>query len=236
MPILSPGAGSCVVSGNLNLLTGSAAQYGQVIFRLGNLGTYQVPRVIGKAIFPALVYVVSTDVTGTFSINLWGNDQIDPANTIYYITFLDQYGNQTGPYQFYINGNAFNLNTATAMSITSLPIYSSLGFATGTKLTAGNFTLTGWGTGASITNVAGTEMGFVITVQAGSGPLTTPTITLNYPTAYPNAPMVMAFMYGGTGVTSDIAVTQSTTNAVYAYGSLPVNGKTYSIASFTLGI
>jgi hypothetical protein len=235
MPVLSPGTYICTVTGNLEQYSSAAASQGYVIFTLVNIPIGALPRVLGTTIFPQLQYRAEADKTGTFTTQLWGNDQIDPANSVYSVTFWDAYGNHTGPVLFFITGVNFNLDSATPMSILSLPIYSNLTFATGTLLTPGNFALVNWGAGASITSVTGTQQGFVITVTAGTAPSVGPTLTLTYPAAFPRNPMVIAQMVGGTGIVSDIAVTPGTTSTLYTYDGLPVVGKTYIINSLTLG-
>lgn len=236
MPVLSPAGSPCLVYGNLGSMSGGQIPQGKVIFQLANFGSGLLPRILSSFIFPKTKYVLESAPNGVFSGYVWGNDQIDPANTIYQVTFQDSLGNEIGPFNFYINGVNFNLDMATPLSILSFPIYTSLGFATGTPLGLGNFALSGWGTGAAITGITGTQMGFILTITAGSGASVGPTVVLTYPAPFPNPPMVIASQTGGTGAVSDVAVASGTTSTTYTYKGLPLNGSTYIITSFTLGL
>lgn len=226
----------CTVTGKMQTMSGGKVVQGTVIFQLANVGNGLIPRIISTGEFPMLKYTMMSDQTGTINGVLWGNDSIDPANTIYLVTFRDYLGNEFGPIQYFINGANFNLNMATPIVNLSLPIYSSLGFATGTPLVAGNFVLNGWGTGATISAISGTQMGAIFTVTAGASPSVRPTITLTYPGVYPNAPMSLAQMVGGTGSVSDIGIATTTTQAVFTYDGLPLATQTYQVMMFTLGL
>jgi hypothetical protein len=101
----------CTVSGTLQTLCSGHIAQGTVIFQLSNFGS-NLPRVLGTSILPGTQFSAMTDQTGNFSINLWGNDNIDPAGTLYLVTFRDYLKNEIGPIPFNITGLTFNLNTA----------------------------------------------------------------------------------------------------------------------------
>lgn len=107
--------------------------------------------------------------------------------------------------------------------------------APGVGLTAGNFSFSGWGTGASLTVNSGTQTGFSITLTAGTSPSVQPTITLTFNTSYANPPITLAQVNGGTGMVTDITAANTTTQSVLTYDGLPQNGKTYRIQVFALG-
>jgi hypothetical protein len=102
----------CTVSGTLNTLSAGKIAQGTVIFQLGNIGAGNVPRVLGTTILPGTQFSAMTDQSGNFSISLWGNDNIDPAGTLYLVTFRDYLKNEIGPVSFNITGLTFNLNSA----------------------------------------------------------------------------------------------------------------------------
>lgn len=112
----------CTVTGTLQTLTSGKIAQGQVIFQLTNIGTGNPLGVSGTSIFPALTYNVFTAGDGTFTTQLWGNDNITPANTLYSVTFRDSFGNEVGPILYSITGSSANLNTITAASGTTPPV------------------------------------------------------------------------------------------------------------------
>jgi hypothetical protein len=243
MPIIIVGVpGQCSVFGNLSTLLGGNAAFGSIDFVLGNLGTGTVPRVINVGIFPALKQTVQADENGNVACALWGNDKIDPGNTVYFLTFRDAQRNEVGQVTFSITGTNFDLNTATAANTILPPIMVQVGNINrifpvlGTALTAADFAISGWGTGATITNVEGTDTACQLTVTAGTTPSISPTITLTYHDgAWPKNPMVMSQMVGGSGAVSDFVNSTTTTQAVLTYDGLPVATKTYTVMLLSLG-
>lgn len=85
------------VTGTFEAIIGSTS--GSVQFELINFGT-DVPRVSGTGVLTSLK---TTSAVGTsFTVNIFGNDVITPANTYYMVTFFDANGNvaSTAPYSF----------------------------------------------------------------------------------------------------------------------------------------
>ena len=104
-------------------------------------------------------------------------------------------------------------------------------------VTAANFTLTGWGAGASISNVSGDQNRCQLTVTAGTGATISPSVALTFPVPFfPDPPISMAWMVGGTGMASDIANVASNTNTLFIYTDLPLAGRTYTLMLDTLGV
>ena len=226
----------CTVTGNLELLTGGAITLGSVRFELVNFGLGTPPGVMGVTVFPWNFYTVTSDATGFFTLKLWGNDVINPANTLYQVTYYDQAGDSLGNVLYSIVGPSFNMNTATPVFGAIPPVLTSTGYASGAAVTAGNFTLSpSWGAGATITNVVGVQQRCSITVTAGAGPAISPTVTFIYPGAYPLSSLSMAQMTGGTGVLADVGVTTSTTQAIYTLEDLPQATRTYIFVFDTVG-
>jgi hypothetical protein len=232
----------CVITGNLATLLGGNSAFGSVDFVLGNLGVGTVPRVLGTGIFPALKQTVQTDENGNLSAEIWGNDQIDPANTIYFVTFRDSNRNEVGQVQFYINGSTFNLNTAVAASTVFPPVLVQSGninrllTTLGTPLSSSDFILSGWGAGATISLITGTDTAVRFVVTAGSAPSVQPTVTLTYHDgSWLLPPMVISQMSGGTGAVSDITSSASPTGVTVTYQGLPLNGQNYIIDILTIG-
>src|SRR5258708_17648144 len=104
----------CAVSGTLQTLISGAIAQGQILFQLINIVTGNPVVVSGTSILPALSYKLMTAQEGSFPINLWGNDVISPAGTLYSIVFRDFQGNESGPVQYSITGASANLNTLSA--------------------------------------------------------------------------------------------------------------------------
>ncbi len=101
------------VTGNLQTLTGGAIPQGQLTFELINITPGQMPQVSGTSILPVLRKVVQTAPDGSFTVSLWGNDNITPPVTLYNITLSDGLGTYLGPLTFSITGGSANLNSAT---------------------------------------------------------------------------------------------------------------------------
>lgn len=108
----------CTVTGNLNDLTNTnIAGFAQFI--LVNYGD-NVPRILGTTMLSTNPQTISASGVGTISASIWGNDNIDPAGTFYYVAIQDQFGKEINRYAFNITGASFNLNTA--VPITTAPV------------------------------------------------------------------------------------------------------------------
>jgi len=113
----------CIVSGNLQQLTAGVISRGKVVFQLANIGSGNPLGITGTALFPTLKYTVESDSGGAFTNAIWGNDNINPSNTLYSVTFRDSLGNEVGPVLYSITGGTFNLNSASAASGTTPPVF-----------------------------------------------------------------------------------------------------------------
>jgi hypothetical protein len=107
--------------------------------------------------------------------------------------------------------------------------------APGTPLSTGNFSFSGWGTGASLVVNSGTQTGFSITLTAGSNPSGQPTVTLVFNPGYSNPPISIAKQIGGTGMVTDILAINTTTQSVLTYAGVPQAANTYTLNVFNLG-
>jgi len=161
----------CIVSGNLQTLTSGQISNGQVRFQLSNIGTGNPLGITGTSLFPQAVHVATSDGTGAFSLSLWGNDNINPANTIYLVTFIDNAGNSVGPIQYSITGASVNLNTAIPVTSTSPAVFA--------------FSITNTGNinnslyvGAAIASWGGGDIGAQINAAYASLPASGGTITV----------------------------------------------------------
>jgi hypothetical protein len=132
-----------------------------------------------------------------------------------------------------LNGPTTVIDNRPDWVVISLP--TSLVTAPGTPLVAGNFSFSGWGTGANLVVNSGTQTGYSITITAGSSPSVQPTVTLTFNVGYTNAPITLAQVNGGTGQVTDITATNTTTQSILRYDGVPQNGKTYTIQVFNLG-
>lgn len=111
-------ASPSAVSGNIQDLTGSNIA-GYATFLLANYGD-NIPRVIGTTNVATNPQTIQASAGGALSTNLWGNDNINPAGTFYYVTILDQFQKPINTYAFSITGSTFNLNSASP--IATLPV------------------------------------------------------------------------------------------------------------------
>jgi len=232
----------CQVVGNLIQLSNGVIAQGQVIFELANTGVGNPITIIGTGIFPALKYVAYSAADGSFTQALWGNDNINPANTIYNVTYRDNQGNEVGPIQYSITGFTVNLNSLAATTTVLPPVLFSIPnsarfYASGTSLVAGDFLLTGWGTGATITAIHGSDMAHRFTITAGTTPSISPTVRLTFhdgPWLF--APVIQAQWTDGTGVVSDLRTTRTASIYTLTYEGLPVSTQTYIIDVICIGV
>lgn len=110
---------------------GSVANPAKLCIALCGFGA-QLPRIVGTSLIgrPGPIYFETT--SGTFSVQLWGNDVITPAGTYYAISLIDANGNvvQSGAYQL-TGGGTFDLSSLSpiisASQIAAIPqfIFSS---------------------------------------------------------------------------------------------------------------
>ena len=232
----------CTVIGNLHQLSNGAIAQGTIIFELGNIGFGNPITVIGTAIFPSLKYVAQTAGDGSFTTQIWGNDNINPANTIYLVTYRDSFGNEIGPIQYSITGTVFNLNSAAAVTGVLPPVLFNIPnsprfTASGTSRVAGDFLLTGGGAGATISAIHGSDMAHTYTVTAGTTPSVSPTIRLTFHDgSWGNTPVIQGAITGGTGQVSDVMVTPTPTTYTFTYEGLPVATKTYTFDVICIGV
>lgn len=232
----------CTVTGSLHQLSNGAIAQGTIIFELSNIGTGNPITVTGTAIFPSLKYVAQSAGDGSFTTQIWGNDNINPSNTIYNITYRDTFGNEIGPIQYSITGTTVNLNSLAAVSTVSPPVLFSIPnsarfTASGTSLVSGDFLLTGWGTGATIAGIHGSDMAHRYTITAGTTPSVSPTIQLTFHDGtWTNAPTILAFMTGGTGAVTDLGIARTATTMTLTYEGLPVATQTYAIDVICIGV
>lgn len=129
---------TCTVTGDLQFLTGTVDQ-GYVLFELINFGDY-IPRVIGTANMVKRSTLVQADSMGAISTTLWGNDNINPAGTLYRVSVMDdtkvviQYDN------YDITGGTFDLNSASPTPAPPAPTVTSSEVLSVLSTAAGNFT------------------------------------------------------------------------------------------------
>lgn len=110
-------------------------------------------------------------------------------------------------------------------------------YATGTSLNTGSFTLTGWGSGASIGSISGFDQAHTFTITAGSSPSPSPTVRLTFADgAFDHTPIYIARMVGGTGQVQDLTQAANSTTYTITYQSTPSNGSTYIINVLTIGV
>lgn len=135
----------------------------------------------------------------------------------------DTYTNPSGVPIFDLRGTGSISLTATSTGQIQRPT-----IAGATALVSGNFALSGWGSGATITAIHGSDAAHSFTITAGSSPSVSPTVILTYADgAWAFAPIVDVAMVSGTGIFTDIKVTGVTTAYTLTYSGLPISGSTY---------
>ena len=106
-------------------------------------------------------------------------------------------------------------------------------------LVVGDFTLTNWGTGASvtITNTTSHDQAFTITITTGTSPAANPTATLTFHDgAWTNIPVYLCKKEGGTGsLASFIEQPATTTTLPITLVGTPSSGNTFIISCVGIG-
>jgi len=107
----------------------------------------------------------------------------------------------------------------------------------GTALGSGDFALSaGWGTGATVTGVTGTDQGWQMTVTAAGTPAANPSVTLTFKDGtWTNAPICVSKMVGGTGGVTQLTEAPAATTNTLTFQGTPVAASTYILASVCMG-
>lgn len=100
----------------------------------------------------------------------------------------------------------------------------------GTALETTDFALiaSGWGTGASVSSVDGTDAAFRVQITAGSSPTASPSLTLTYKDgAFGTAPFAIVQRTGGNDTSLSVLVATTTTTVLtVTMSGTPTNGNT----------
>lgn len=158
-------------------------------------------------------------LTGTLQKFALGSQVVDPATGVLSTIQANQYTWQTG--------------LLTTPLLARLRRLSNVG----SSLVVGDITIVGWGAGAAVTSVAGSDMTARILVTAGTGPSALPTIAFTWKDgAWASAPTVLAQMTGGSGTLQLLYVSANTATVTITYNGTPVDTKTYLIELLTVGV
>lgn len=135
-----------------------------------------------------------------------------------------------------VSNFGLTLISSAPLAVQSAASLNRMVFNQGTALSNPDFALSGWGSGAAISNITGTDAFCRFTITAGSSPSTGPTVTLTYHDGtWNNPPFVVAHVVGGTGAISDLSQTVTATTVALTYQSTPVSGLTYIITVSSAG-
>lgn len=137
-------------------------------------------------------------------------------------------------------------NTGIAQLIDNRPDYainsvtgaaSRFILAFGTALVPGNFSLTGWGAGSSI-SVTGKDSAHQFTVTAGTSPTQSPQVQLVFADgAWNTAPLVFtSHVSTQTGMLLTLSSTSTTLSYTLTFNGLPIAGKTYIVDVLVCGL
>lgn len=119
-----------ILSGKLKDLTG-AANAGRLTFTLCNFGDTP-PLVQDTAVLADITQTVQAAADGSFSVALWGNDQLAPAGTFYQVEIDAAEGAQVMVASYLFNSGTFDLSsvapldTTTGVPIQRLPLITTL--------------------------------------------------------------------------------------------------------------
>lgn len=110
--------------------------------------------------------------------------------------------------------------------------------ASGTALVSGDFVLTGWGSGATISSgPSGTDQAAFFTITSGTSPSANPTIAFTFHDgAKTQTPVCMAQPTGGNDILADYTVSaRSTTAYTWVFNGTPTASKTYELSFICSG-
>ena len=143
------------VTGNAKNLVGASAGGGTITFNISN---YSGPiYVTGTGVVVPIVVQGSVKSDGSFSVGVYGNDTLSPANTLYDVKIVVNGGTFEALYS--ITGSTFNINSATPVGTPSAPVF--VGGAG-----SGGFVYTGVLSGIPATCTVGQES-FITDATAG---------------------------------------------------------------------
>ena len=202
----------------------------------------------------ATITVCSSSATGTPctpTVTVYADAALSSpvSNPLPQCTTPNQTGcaDNLGNFSFYIPSGTYSY-TVTGEGLTPYgPIPLQAGISTGIplrlqvigdSLVAGDFAFSGWGTGATISLISGSDSSFTFTMTAGTSPSIDPSVTLTFhdgPWTAINS--VSSVMIGGSGSFADIQNTGPTnvTALTMNYMDLPVATKTYTISVVIVG-
>jgi hypothetical protein len=184
------------------------------------------------------------------SMSIYGNYQIAVPGTYYEIAVygVDSNGNvsnaanSVGNYLF-LSAGTFDLSSLVPINLITpnlnppVPSGAARFTAQGTSLVAGNFAITGWGSGAAISGVHGSDMAHRITITAGTSPSTFPTLALVFIDGpWAETPIIYAAMVSGSGQVSDFTLTPGAAGYTLTYNGLPTAGETYTLNVICIGV
>lgn len=104
-----------VLNGTLTDIT-NTANPGSVQIQLVNYG-FSVPRISGTSILVQTLIPIVANGSGVFTVTLWRNDLITPANTYYIVRYLNSTGGEVAsvPYPAFTADGTFDLSTLTPL-------------------------------------------------------------------------------------------------------------------------
>lgn len=245
MPIATPGV---TLTATLTNDSGVGIP-GKIVCTLNNFGGVP-PRIIGSNVIANLVTTAQANSSGVLSVLLYGNYQITIPGTYYEIAVygVDAAGNaRNGPDSvanyLFTAGGTFDLSSLIPIGVVipsvspSAPSGAARFTALGTPLVAGDFILTGWGAGATITAIHGSDMAHRFTITAGTAPSISPTVQLTFHDGpWVVAPIMQTQITDGTGAVSDLKTARTSSTYTLTYEGLPVVAKTYIIDVICIGV
>ncbi len=222
---------------------------GKIVCTLNNYGGVP-PRIAGTNVIANLVTTAQANSSGVLSVALYGNYQITVAGTYYEIAVygVDTAGNVSNAPNSVANyvftsGGTFDLSNLIPIGVIvpsispSAPSGAARFTALGTTLLTSDFILTGWGSGAVVSVVHGSDMAHRLTITAGTSPSSTPDLELVFKDGpWVAAPVIIAQMVGGSGVVSDLGIISTASLYHITYDGLPVATKTYSFDIICIGV
>jgi hypothetical protein len=161
-------------------------------------------------------------------------------------TLVNPFNSDTnGRYTFFAPAGEYTVSVASPGYVTySFPVSMGTGSyaarlqGTGTTLTFSDFSnpaSTGWGTGATISGITGTDTGFNFTITAGTSPSLDPYTTLTFHDGPWSSIQSIIANWGSGGAASDILTTNTLSSVTMTYLGLPIAGQSYRMGVVVIG-
>jgi hypothetical protein len=95
--------------------------------------------------------------------------------------------------------------------------------------------LTGWGTGAAVSFISGTDGMYRISITAGTSPAANPTVKVSFANAWPSAPRAFTQRYASHQMNVAFSIVTALDHEILTFNGTPAAGQTYIVDVLKIG-